>query len=358
MLYNRQSWKYDLLFPLQMSVDNNADHFDRRHVFRDIRPYVCTFEDCQDAGKLYASRNDWMYHELQIHRRQFVCWECHVAYPNRHSMQDHIRSAHPTAFGHSQMPIVLDLCSRQVSETFQTHCVLCGKELQLLELQSHLAAHLEEIALFILPGILEEELEEDSNSTDSRDSRKQTSSISDITAHEDPKARSQASSEDLAQAQGRLNTSPSTQTNEDYESKVALWNDTEISVSEGASVTNPTPRQPTPYSERGCLVPECRERKWSAQTHGMARIVYTRYCFQRKNTASSVRSRLITNMSLDTCPKVFSVEGGYHCPIAKLESDTFCRNRESYRRYVSIIYCTRHHHHPSFANTVTNRPLY
>ena len=31
----------------------------RRHVFRDLRPYVCAFEHCPNAAKLYVTHNDW-----------------------------------------------------------------------------------------------------------------------------------------------------------------------------------------------------------------------------------------------------------------------------------------------------------
>ncbi|KGO45689.1 Tetratricopeptide-like helical [Penicillium expansum] len=57
-MQNRQSWK--------------------RHVFRDLRPYICTFEDCQNGGKLYVSRHDWIYHELQIHRRNYGHLAAHM----------------------------------------------------------------------------------------------------------------------------------------------------------------------------------------------------------------------------------------------------------------------------------------
>ncbi|KAL3477454.1 hypothetical protein BJX99DRAFT_226268 [Aspergillus californicus] len=42
----------------------------KRHVFRDLRPYVCTFTECQNAEKLYATRHEWLYHEMQMHRRK------------------------------------------------------------------------------------------------------------------------------------------------------------------------------------------------------------------------------------------------------------------------------------------------
>ncbi|KAI1822191.1 hypothetical protein F4861DRAFT_410031 [Xylaria intraflava] len=44
----------------------------KRHVFRDLRPYICTFQQCHSAEKLFSSRHEWKHHEFQIHRRETV----------------------------------------------------------------------------------------------------------------------------------------------------------------------------------------------------------------------------------------------------------------------------------------------
>ncbi|OQE34786.1 hypothetical protein PENCOP_c015G06953 [Penicillium coprophilum] len=136
---NRQSWK--------------------RHVFRDLRPYVCTFEDCQNGGKLYVSRHDWMHHELQIHRRNYVCKLCQKVYSSRKEISAHLREHYDESISPSQLGVILDLCNFQVdiSENRKDRCLLCGEELLLGVLQGHLAAHMEDIALFVLPNTNEEE---------------------------------------------------------------------------------------------------------------------------------------------------------------------------------------------------------
>lgn len=47
-----------------------TDLLARRHVFRDLRPYSCTFPDCDNAGKLYVRRHECINHEMQMHHRQ------------------------------------------------------------------------------------------------------------------------------------------------------------------------------------------------------------------------------------------------------------------------------------------------
>lgn len=39
-----------------------------RHVLRDLRPYVCTYEDCTEADQQYDSIKDWVSHEVNTHR--------------------------------------------------------------------------------------------------------------------------------------------------------------------------------------------------------------------------------------------------------------------------------------------------
>jgi len=146
-----------LVLQYSSSHDDKATH--RRHVFRDLRPYVCTFEDCQNAGKLYVSRHDWIYHELQIHRREYVCKECHKIYSNRKEMSTHLREHYGESISPAQLGVVLDLCDRQVdvSDNEKDSCLVCAEELSLSALQGHLAAHMEDIALFVLPNTSEEE---------------------------------------------------------------------------------------------------------------------------------------------------------------------------------------------------------
>ncbi|KAI2618440.1 hypothetical protein GGR54DRAFT_605477 [Hypoxylon sp. NC1633] len=136
---NRQSWK--------------------RHIFRDLRPYVCTFRDCQDSGKLYVSRNDWMYHEFQIHRREYACKKCPKQCSSRKEMSVHLREHYNGSTPPGQLGVILDLCYRQIDvlDTRKVSCLICAEELLLSALHGHIATHMEGIALFVLPTGDEEE---------------------------------------------------------------------------------------------------------------------------------------------------------------------------------------------------------
>jgi hypothetical protein len=69
-------------------------------------------------------------------------------------MSTHLREHYGESISPTQLSMVLDLCDRQVDVSLnkKDSCLICGEELLLLELQGHLAAHMEDIALFVLPN--------------------------------------------------------------------------------------------------------------------------------------------------------------------------------------------------------------
>ncbi|OIW26837.1 hypothetical protein CONLIGDRAFT_707345 [Coniochaeta ligniaria NRRL 30616] len=153
---NRQSWK--------------------RHVFRDLRPYVCTFEDCQAAGKLYVSRHQWISHELQLHRRQFICQECGTVTTGRNTMASHLGQHYSQPLVPSRLSILLDICNRPVDEISVDSCLICAESMPLSALQAHLAGHMEDIAIFVLPLGVDDD-DDDRAFADSRRAAKLESSI-------------------------------------------------------------------------------------------------------------------------------------------------------------------------------------
>ncbi len=68
-----------------------------------------------------------------------------------------MRQHHPDKILETELPILLDMCERPACSDEKDACPLCLEELTLLELRSHLAAHLEDLALFVLPAGTDEE---------------------------------------------------------------------------------------------------------------------------------------------------------------------------------------------------------
>jgi len=122
----------------------------KRHVFRDLRPYTCTFLQCSNPDKLYATRREWIYHEMQMHRRQWKCRPCKDSFKTKEAMASHLRSSHPE-WEERQLPAVLEVSEAPLDGSQQS-CPLCQLPFSLSVLLRHVAGHMEQLALFVLPS--------------------------------------------------------------------------------------------------------------------------------------------------------------------------------------------------------------
>ena len=108
-------------------ISINASRSWHKHVFRDLEPYVCTNPDCMTQQRLFGARHDWLQHTNHFHSGNFSA-------PN-----DTRADFYP--------------------------CPLCGSVSRTQQLlMKHLARHLEELALFVLPISQNEELDNSSDS--------------------------------------------------------------------------------------------------------------------------------------------------------------------------------------------------
>ncbi|KAI5810394.1 hypothetical protein BZA77DRAFT_254952, partial [Pyronema omphalodes] len=138
-------------------VTNQGSNY-MKHVFRDIRPYVCTFRNCSQASRLYSSRHEWFHHEREFHRREWPCEHCDEVSSSSQAFNDHITKRHR----HLRIESIAMLVDRseRVVESSQP-CPLCPETLTPKRLQRHLGKHMQQIALFVLPGALQEEEEDE-----------------------------------------------------------------------------------------------------------------------------------------------------------------------------------------------------
>ncbi|KFY60055.1 hypothetical protein V496_05455 [Pseudogymnoascus sp. VKM F-4515 (FW-2607)] len=179
----------------------------KKHIFRDLKPYVCTFAGC--SLRMFRSRNEWFAHELQYHRREWVCQHCqHAAFPSAYGFSIHLEVTHPKVLENSQLKALLLQSEEPVDKIRPNACPLCdgwesdlnhlnqdakrlhlngGKVVEpygtLKQFRRHLGRHMEQLALFALPIKESDDLEDDSadeadgNDSDSLDNAK--SAISD-----------------------------------------------------------------------------------------------------------------------------------------------------------------------------------
>ncbi|KAF8246824.1 hypothetical protein K440DRAFT_683349, partial [Wilcoxina mikolae CBS 423.85] len=94
-----------------------------RHVFRDLRPCVCTFKGCPKSDYLFASRHDWFEHEIEHHRRRWYCSACDDGFSLPSDFQNHLQMQHSLtgSFNDDQVQTVIDRCERPQESN---NCVL------------------------------------------------------------------------------------------------------------------------------------------------------------------------------------------------------------------------------------------
>ncbi|KXJ88745.1 hypothetical protein Micbo1qcDRAFT_15887 [Microdochium bolleyi] len=128
----------------------------KRHVYRDLRPYMCTSSNCKTPSKMFSTRHEWTYHEIQMHRHVWACQWCRETAASEDEMAHHLQSKHDDVLSADisaqRLALTLNACERQIdAESIQT-CPLCPMVLRFSRLMDHIAEHLEEISLFALPS--------------------------------------------------------------------------------------------------------------------------------------------------------------------------------------------------------------
>ncbi|TKA60163.1 hypothetical protein B0A55_11454 [Friedmanniomyces simplex] len=146
----------------------------KKHVFRDLRAYVCTFKDCKEG--LFEDRQTWFEHELSRHRRHWICLSCPAkAFDSATAFREHLQRLH----NHPQDGLtelvdpVLEASSRSSDRISVSDCPFCDTWEQRISqntsviqksrpemgsptvdaryFRRHVAEHQEQLALSALP---------------------------------------------------------------------------------------------------------------------------------------------------------------------------------------------------------------
>ncbi|KAK4866983.1 hypothetical protein LT330_007724 [Penicillium expansum] len=141
------------------------------HVYSDLRPYICTFGDCVKANQLYDSYTEWSEHERQFHRREWICNLCSCAFKTEVVFRNHLEDAHAGVLPKDQQQAMVELSERTIFSAQQ--CPLCTKPpiSNSSHFQQHLARHLQQISLFVLPYPEPEENEQAARDEESNESQ-------------------------------------------------------------------------------------------------------------------------------------------------------------------------------------------
>lgn len=141
---------------LHMALDDWVAHF-----YLDLQPYLCTFEGCSRAHKLFGQKQEWFQHELDYHRthQAWFCAdsECEMEFETRPLFEQHLDSKHPeiVASDPSFLNIIIKNCQRLSVKSQpcpQAECPLCGTAYKeaVTDWKDHIAHHLEQFALLAI----------------------------------------------------------------------------------------------------------------------------------------------------------------------------------------------------------------
>jgi tetratricopeptide (TPR) repeat protein len=139
----------------------HSQHAWKKHVFKDLKAYVCVFETC--SLFMFETSQEWLAHMLSAHLKVKQCPYCSKYDPSQ-DLHQHMSAAHTAAIHPSQVPILLRTSVKELDRVSVKTCQFCdwhtklnsdarttekGKEIYvpLQRYRRHVSAHLEEIAL-------------------------------------------------------------------------------------------------------------------------------------------------------------------------------------------------------------------
>ena len=156
-----------------------------KHIYKDLQPYMYTFEKCKTPHEMYEGRRQWFNHELQQHRRSWSCnGHCDLKFASGDALILHIRKSSPGQYSDVQLLTLVEMWARPMELHAESLCPLCGQGATgAIETQRHLGRHLEEIALFTLPNDSAES-EDDDDDRASTNFSDRTSRASDDKAYQ------------------------------------------------------------------------------------------------------------------------------------------------------------------------------
>ncbi|KAI1845649.1 hypothetical protein JX266_008260 [Neoarthrinium moseri] len=124
-----------------------------KHVFCDLKAYMCTFGDCSHENLPFGDRKEWIQHELDFHRshRVWFCGLCRSDFRTEEHFTSHLQASH-SDLTPDEAALVRGFCKRYSTELpGEQSCALCGVACDDTdELENHLGTHLETLALAAL----------------------------------------------------------------------------------------------------------------------------------------------------------------------------------------------------------------
>jgi len=108
---------------------HSANYSSRNHVKRDLEPYNCYLNSCQDPIKTFRTFRKWFEHAKEVHTaREWMCnatMHGPLKFEDEGSFRDHMVAKHRDTFTDSQLNILAKINSKPLSRPFDI-CPFCN----------------------------------------------------------------------------------------------------------------------------------------------------------------------------------------------------------------------------------------
>ncbi|KAH6656495.1 hypothetical protein BKA67DRAFT_158148 [Truncatella angustata] len=134
----------------------------KKHVYADLRPYICFEPTCRNGNHQYGRRHEWMEHVIKNHWRTWKCSIClSEPFSSATALKSHITQQHTPSVPSSQLDVYVEDGKNPKPLDSPAQCPLCNDMPANADAyQRHVGRHQEELALFSLPNL---ETDEKSN---------------------------------------------------------------------------------------------------------------------------------------------------------------------------------------------------
>ncbi|KAL9113823.1 MAG: hypothetical protein Q9187_007553, partial [Circinaria calcarea] len=126
----------------------------REHVLRDLRPYTCTYVDCRAGDQMYDNWRDWATHEQWTHNRAWRCLQHPTeTYLTALDFESHLSQQHQgEPFLNLDVAMAAGATVSNIQDRSCPFCLYIPESGDAMQMQIHIASHLQRVALFALPN--------------------------------------------------------------------------------------------------------------------------------------------------------------------------------------------------------------
>ncbi|KAH8880759.1 hypothetical protein GQ53DRAFT_736224 [Thozetella sp. PMI_491] len=166
----------------------------KKHVYGDLRPYICLEPDCVTADREFSRRHEWMEHTRQVHWKAYICpFNCHATFASPADCKAHLKAKHPEAVDEDSRDALVKLAARDLDIEKGVPCPLCHEDLKSeKKYQRHVGHHQKQLALFALPVLDSKDDDDDDGNAKNSDADSRSTSVTSSAADLDDVASTPA----------------------------------------------------------------------------------------------------------------------------------------------------------------------